>query len=291
MTKRQFPVDDEDKFNKWLVKEYFKHGSVDEVLRKHKFDIPISYAQYQRVLDKWGIVKTAGPNSKLAETLDFLTKLAYENIPFDTLYTRMPSSFRTSAATLYRILSYMKEGVTRRMATGLVVTVAGNKKKILVANDYSQPRTNLGKTFGSISIPISFSRLRDPREAAILRVLQQEVFTNLAIKNQFPDVIPFRPRPFMFLDIADVRVEIFHIQLPKRLIKKGVFSSFKLKNFKFVSAESLKSHKTKKKLRIGVKEAAEGYLKYIELEKRNLVVNPLYYKSHLNYQLSSDVRF
>ena len=289
-TEKKFPQGEEE-FNKWLVSEYFKHGSVDEVLRKHNFDVPISYAQYQRVLDKWGIVKAAGPNSKLTETLDFLTKLAYENIPFDKLYTRMPSSFRTSAATLYRILSYMKEGVTRRMATALVITAAGSGKKILVANDYSRPRLSFGKTYGSISIPVSFSRLRDPREVAILRVLQQEVFTDDAINNKTPDIISLRPRPFMFLDIADVRVEVFHIKLPKKYSKRGSFSSYKLQNYRFINVSSLAKLASKRKLRIGVREAAEGYLKYLELKKRNLSVNPIYYKSSLNYQLSSDVRF
>ena len=281
----------EKAFNKWLVSEYFRHGSVDEALRKHKFDIPISYAQYQRVLDGWGVIKAAGPNSKLTESLDFFTKLAYENIPFDTLYTRMPSSFRTSAATLYRILSYIKEGVTRRMATALVMTVAGGGKKILVANDYSRPRSSFGKTYGSVSIPVSFSRLRDPRETAILRVLQQEVFTDLVIEKKIPDLVPFRPRPFMFLDIADVRVEVFNIRLPKKYSKISNFSSFKLKNYKFINADSLIEKNTKRKLRIGVREAAEGYLKYLELKRRNLTPNPIYYKSQLNYQLSGDMRF
>jgi len=289
-TEKKFPRG-EEKFNKWLISEYFKHGSVDEVLKKHNFDVPISYAQYQRVLDKWGIVKAAGPNSKLTETLDFLTKLAYENIPFDKLYTRMPSSFRTSAATLYRILSYMKEGVTRRMATALVITVAGSDKKILVANDYSRPRLSFGKTYGSISIPVSFSRLRDPREMAILRVLQQEVFTDFAVENKMPDIIPLRPRPFMFLDIADVRVEVFHIKLPKKYSKKNTFSSYKLKNYRFINVSSLAKLASKRKLRIGAREATEGYLKYLELKKRNLSVNPIYYKSQLNYQLSELSRY
>jgi len=282
---KKFPRGEKN-FNKWLVSEYFKHGSVDEVLRIHTYDVPISYAQYQRVLDKWGVVKAAGPNSKLAETMEFLTKLAYENIPFDKLYSKMPSSFRTSAATLYRILSYMKEGVTRRMATALVITVAGSKEKVLVANDYSQQRTNFGKKYGSLSIPVSFSRLRDPREVAILRVLQQEVFTGLAVENKIPDIIPLRPRPFMLLDIADVRVEVFHIKLPKKYSKKNNFSSYKLKNFKFVDANSISKLAEKRKLRIGVRESAEGYLKFLKLKKRKLSTNPLYYKSQLNYRLS-----
>ena len=41
----------EKEFNKYLVREYFMCGSVDEVLRKHSYGLPISYANYQRILD------------------------------------------------------------------------------------------------------------------------------------------------------------------------------------------------------------------------------------------------
>ena len=283
-----FPRGNEKKFNKWLVEEYFKHGSVDEVLKKHRFDIPISYAQYQRVLDKWGIIKTAGPNNKLTETLDFIYNLTEKNIPLEELYKRMPSSFRTSAATMYRILSYMKEGITRRMGTALVITSRVNERKILVGKDVSTPRIELGKPYGSISIPMGFSRKRDPREMAILRVFQQEVFMKKAVDKKIPKVIPPLPKPFMFLDIADVRVEIFHIRLPKKLSNTKSFSSHKMKNYKFVNIDSVVGKK-KLNLRIGVSEAVQGYQKYLKLRKRNLSFNPLQYKSNLNYYLAQSV--
>ena len=204
---------DEKKFNEFLVSEYLKYGSVDEVLRINRYGLPISSAAYHRLLDKKGIIKAAGPNSKMAEILGFLTKFAEENIPIDKLYKKMPLSFMTSLATLYRIVSYVKEGITRRIATGLIITAGNNKDRILVADDVSTPRLTLGKPFGAISIPMGFSRKRDPREDAILRILQQEVFSNFAIKGKIPDLIPPRPKPFMFLDIADVRVEVFHLSL------------------------------------------------------------------------------
>lgn len=275
----------EKKFNEFLVSEYLKYGTVEEVYKRNDHNIPISYAQFQRVLDKWGIIKAAGPNSKLTEILGFLTKLAEENIPLEVLYRKMPPSFRTSAATMYRILGYVKEGITRRIATGLIITPSNNKKKILVANDVSTPRVELGKPYGAVSIPMGFSRKRDPREDAILRLLQQEVFTQKAIKQNIPDIIPARPKPFMFLDIADVRVEIFHLKLPKKMSEIRNFSSYKLQNFKFIDTNKVVRSK-RRIFRIGVIEAVRGYERYLEIKKRNLPINPLQYKSRLNYYLS-----
>jgi len=281
-----FPLG-EKKFNEWLVREYFMYGSVDEVLRKHFYSLPISYANYQRILNKWGIVKTAGPNSGINEVVDFLTKLVEKNVPFEYLYKKMPPSFKTSAATIYRILSYIKEGVTRRIATGLILTPFSSKTKILVGEDVSKPRVELGKPFGSISIPMGFSRKVDTREDAILRVLQQEVFSEYAIKGKMPEVIPVRPKPFMFLDIADVRVEIFHIRLPQKISSIGLYSSYKLTGFKYLDIENAgKIEKERLNFRVGVFEAIAGFRKYQGLLDRNLAFNPLQFKSSLNYFLA-----
>ncbi|MBN1169260.1 hypothetical protein JXA63_05210 [Candidatus Woesebacteria bacterium] len=282
----------ESEFNEFLVGQYLRYGSVDEVLKKNNFDIPISYANYHRILDKWGIIKAAGPNSKLNESLDFLYQLAQTNIPFDSLYTKMPSSFKTSAATLYRVLSYIKEGITRRVGTGLIITPHDNETKVLLGSDRSTPRDKYGKTYGALTIPIGFSRIRDLRKDAILRVLQQEVFAENAIEQKMPDIIPESAKPFMFLDIADVRVEVFHIVLPKRLSNAKCFSSFKLYDHRFMSLETILRGDTKtRKYRAGIISGAMGYKKYLELKKRNLTSNPLYIKSRLNYQLSSNLQF
>lgn len=276
---------DEKRFNEFLIAEYLKYGSVDEVLRINQFGLPISHAHFHRLLTKCGIIKAAGPNSKMAEILGFMTRLTEEKIPLEALYKKMPPSFKTSAATMYRIASYVKEGITRRIATGLIITPGNNKSTILVGDDVSTPRLTLGKPYGSTSIPMGFSRKRDPREDAILRILQQEVFTKCAIKNDMPNLIPVRPKPFMFLDIADVRVEIFHIKLAKRLSRKSSFSSYKLQNFRFLEKEKIIKGDGKK-FRLGVVEAAKGYTKYLEIKKRNLEFNPLQYKSSLNYYLA-----
>jgi hypothetical protein len=309
-------------FNKFLVREYLRYGSVDEVVKRHNHDIPISYANHHRILDKWGIVKAAGPNSKLNESLEFLYHLTETNIPFERLYSKMPTSFKTSAVTLYRVLSYIKEGITRRVGTGLIITPYNSQHKVLVGQDKSTPRVELGKPFGAISIPIGFSRKRDSREDAILRILQQEVFTKKAIEREMPDVIPAKPKPFiqtsrrprtfssrtngsseqtfrrklgvlyprlfMYLDIADVRVEVFHMKLPKKLSDPKCFSSFKLQNHKFMSINTILKVDTRtRKFRAGVVAGISGYKKYLELQKRNLDTNPLYIRSKLNYQLST----
>ncbi|MBU0569346.1 hypothetical protein KKB40_01015, partial [Patescibacteria group bacterium] len=279
----------EQKFNENLVREYLKHGSVDEVLRVNHYSFPISYAGYQRVLDRWGIIKAAGPNSRLNEALEFLTHLAEEKIPFETLYRKMPPSFRTSTATLYRILSLIKEGITRRVGTGLVFSHYRDDKKILIGEDISTPRIELGKPYGSLSIPSGFSRKRDPREMAILRVLQQEVFENFAVEKNMPDIIPVRPKPFMFLDVADVRIEIFHIKLPKKYSVPKHFSSYKLRNFQFIRVDKIISGSmAKQNYRVGARATALGYQKYLELKGRKIVTNPLVYKSELNYQLADN---
>jgi hypothetical protein len=282
---RKFPAKEED-FNRWLVEEYFKYGSVDEVFRKHKFDIPISYAQFQRILDKWGIVKTAGPNSKLTEAIEFLTHLGKENIPFETLYKKMPPSFQTSASTLYRILGYVKEGITRRAGTALIITPYNNDEKILLARDLSAPRIELGKRYGALSIPMGYSRKRDTRKTNIVRILQQEVFVKKVIKKEFPtEVLPEFPQPFMFLDIADIRVAVCHIQLSKELSSVRNFSSYKLKDFKFYKADEILRNKNLN-LRAGVVGAMKGYLRYLKLVERNLTVNPLQNISDLNTELA-----
>jgi hypothetical protein len=281
-----YPTKSEEEFTKFLVKEYFKHGSVDEVFRKYKYDLPISYANYQRILDKKGVVKAVGPNNKLTEAVDFFTHLAKDNIPFEQLYKRMPPSFQTSASSLYRMLLYIKEGVTRRTGVALVVTPFDNNEKVLVAEDVSTPRIEIGKLFRSLSLPMGFARKRDSRRTNVLRILQQEVFTDKVIESVFPNsFITENIEPFMYLDIADVRVAVYHLQLTKDLSEHKNFKSYKLKNYKFLSTSQILS--SEDRFRIGVKDAVKGYKKHLKYLKRNLKVNPLQYKSILNKELAT----
>lgn len=289
MSKRKSSEDQERKFNENLVEHYLKYGSVDEVLRKNRFSIPISYAGFQRVLDKWGVIKAAGPNGKLSEIVDFMAHLAKDNIAIEDLYKKMPPSFRTSAATLYRVLGYIKEGLTRRIGTALVLTPYDSRERILIGKDISTPRIELGKPYGSLSLPMGYSSKADSRHDKILRVLQQEVFVNEAIKNALPlEIVPDDPTPFMYLDIADVRVAIFTIQLPKKFSSRNVFSSFKLKDFMFMSVDEMIHSKSENNyFRVGVREAVIGYKKYLDLMNKKLVTNPFQIRSKINKELAT----
>lgn len=285
MSPNKFPKGEEN-FNRWLVDEYFKHGTVDEVFRENKYSLPVSYANYQRILDKWGVVKKGGPDNKLTEALEFLSHLANDTVSVEKLYKKMPPSFQTSVSTLHRILSYVKDGITRRVGCALIITPYNENKKILIGRDISTPRIELGKPYGSYSLPMGYSRKRDSRKVSITRILQQEVFTGKVVDKSFPiSVIKEEPTPFLYLDIADVRVSVYHIQLEKELSQIKCFSSYKLKDFKFVAVDEILKDKNIN-LRVGVRESVMGYLKYLNLLKRNLMANPLQAQSVLNKELA-----
>lgn len=288
VSERTFPVGNEVKFNKFLIKEYFKHGTVEEVVRAHKFDLPISNASYHRLLDSWGVVKTAGPNSRLSEILDFMVRMVEEKVPLERMYKKMPVSFRPSAVTLYRILAYIKEGVTRRVGTAVIVTIKGDDTKVLVARDVSVPRVELGKNHGKLTIPMGFSKINEIRRISVKRLFQQEIFTKDTISNKFPKkIIPKDLKPFLFLDIADVRVEVFHIRLPKKFVNPKLFSSYKLEKYKFVDKDKLLKSRPDT-YRVGVVDAVDCYNKYLDFAKRNIKTNPLQRKAKLNYVLAEE---
>jgi len=289
---KPFPIKNEVEFNKFLVREYLKYASVDEVFRIHKYSLPVSYANYQRILDKWGIVKAAGPNSKFSEMVNFLAKMVKEEIPLEKLYKKTPHSFRTSVVTLYRILSYVREGITRRVGTALVITPESEENLILIAKDMSTPRLDFGKPYGSFTIPMGFSSKVDTRNDAVLRVLQQEVFTNETIEKEFPSsVIPKKLEPFMYLDVLDVRVAIYHLVLPKKYSSISGFSSFKLQDFKFVKLDRILNKKESLNYRFGLENALLGYKTCLDFKRRKLSFNPLQAKSELNRELVVTVDF
>jgi hypothetical protein len=277
----------EEEFNKFLVREYFKYGSVEEALRRNNYNIPVSYANYQKILNKCGVIKAAGPNNKLTEAILFCEHFVRDNINVDGLYKKMPLSFQTSAKTLYRIVSYMKEGITRRVGTALVISPFDEPKKILVAADISIPRIELGKAYGSFSLPMGYSRKRDGRKINIERILQNEVFTSMVIEGNFPDrLVPDRIEPFMYLDIADVRVSAYSIILPKELSDPKRLFSYKLNRFRYLNMKDLLMGRFKDELRAGVLDIVKGYDRYLKLVGRNLVINPLQEQSFLNKELA-----
>lgn len=272
-------------FEKNLTREYFKHGSVEKALRKNNYDLPISEASYHRLLNKWGVIKAAGPNSPFAEVISFVSRYAEEGTTFKRAYRAMPLTFQTSAKSLYRVLSYVKRGLTRRVATILVICPHGEKGKTLIAEDISAPRVDLGKPYGAITFPMGFSRKRDSNKVNIKRLLQQEVFSNDTIEQVFPDeVIPKNPKPFMYIDIADVRASVYLIELSQKYSKTKCFSSFKLRNYKFVNNSVLEKIASKKAVRDGVVQIFSVY-RELQGSKYSIAITPLVRKSQVNSSL------
>ena len=268
-------ADNQTDFEKILVNEYFKYGSINRVFSAHHFDLPISFAGYTRVLSKYGVIKSAGPNSNLSESLHILSQIASYKIPLERIYHALtPKTIQVSINTLHRVLHYTRLGLTRRQGTALVITQKGNPDFFLTGHDLTLRDSALGQK-GDISLPMSHSKLDENSIDSITRVLQQEVFTDLVLKQVFPfKVVPTHPKPIMFINIADIRVAVYHLELDQ----KYPFSSFKLKNIRFRDLSDISSVS----VRPGVKEILT---KYLELsDSTNYSLTPEL-KSDLNTSL------
>lgn len=253
-----------EQFNQFIVAEYLKYGSVDGVFQQNNYDLPISYPGVHRLIKKWGIIKSAGPNSILSEGITFLTLLSQDKVPLESLYKRLPPSFKTSMGTMHRLLHNIKEGVARRVGTALVITPHNNPHTVLIGEDISTPRLELGKPFGSITLPMGYSKVDEDPGDSILRVLQQEVFTQMVIDRNLPlNLIPTKPQPFMYVDVADIRVAVYNLLLSVNLSEKSAFSSFKVRNHKFMEISEILNHKSNILIRAGVREIIRGYKKYL----------------------------
>jgi hypothetical protein len=197
----------------------------------------------------------------------------------------MPPSFKTSMGTLHRILTYVREGTIRRVGTALVISPAGNPNLVLVGNDVATPRLYVGKPYGTVSLPMGYARRTESRERSLLRVLQQEVFTEEAIAQTLPAAqIVGKSRPFMFLDIADVRVSVYHLTLPNWLSEAGSFSSFKLKQHRYLHFRELIAGGYN--FRSGIREIGVGYKRFLEEKKRDFIEYPVWERALLNVELA-----
>lgn len=277
----------EREFNRKIIADYLALGSVDAVFKKYNWDLPISYAGFHRLLKKWGVVKSAGPNTKFSETVAFLDMLSADKLPLEKLYKKTPPSFSTSAQTLYRVVSNVKRGLVRRVGTALVITLPENTNNVLIGRDISAPRLDFGKPYGSCSLPMGFSKKNESRQTSIRRVLQREVFSQRTIDQNFPEeVIPHNPSPFMHLLIADVAVAVYHLQIPNETLE--TVSSQVLDELQLMSVdEVLQQSKNSIYFRSGVGEIVNAYSREVvqnanspvpvlEISEVNSALNPAY---------------
>ncbi len=240
-------------FEQFLVSEYFRIGSINKVFQEHKYDLPISFAGFDRVLSKFGVVKSAGPNSKLSESLYILSLLANYKIPLEKVYHRhAPKTIQVSTNTLHRMLHYIRLGLTRRQGVALIISPSGHPEKVLIGNDLSLSKSSLGSK-GDLSVPMGHSKIGEPIRDSIARVMQNEVFTDNVISQNFPwQVIPKHIKPLACVNVADISVSVYRLELPANL---RVFSSFKLSKLKFLDINNLPNTS----FRPGVKDALTYY--------------------------------
>ena len=253
-------------FEKLLITEYFKCGSIDKVFKRFSYDLPISFAGYDRVLNKYSVVKSAGPNSKLSESLYVLSLLANYKIPLEKVYhLYAPKSFKVSTNTLHRILHYTRMGLTRRQGAALIISPQNNPDKILLGNDLSLDGHLLGKK-GDMSLPMGHSKTNESIKDTVTRILQNEVFTNNVIENKFPwNIIPEHIKPVMIINLADIQVSVYRLFLPKKI---NLFSSYKLSDIKYYDVNNLPNVD----FRPGILEALKHYPNLNQEKARKKIV-------------------
>ena len=232
----------ETEFEKFLITEYLKFGSIDKVFKLHNYNLPISFASFHRLLNKYKIVKSAGPNSKLSESLHFLSLLNTYKLPLERVYHRFtPNSIQVSTNTLHRILHNIRLGVTKRVGIALLISNSESPNQFLLGQDDSLLNSKLGEK-GDWSLPMGYTRQQDSFAKGIKRVLQQEVFVRETIENKFPkNIIPKDPQPIFCINIADIKVFVFKLELTKNY----TFSSFKLKKHLYFYPSEVQKLKTR----------------------------------------------
>lgn len=274
-------IPSEIEFYKPLVARYLRYGSVDQVFSSLCHNTGVSYPHFHRILKEWGIVKSSGPQSHLAEAVYFLTALTKEKLPLESLYKTMPASLQISAVTLHRILSYVKRGLTRRHGTALIVSPQSNPDLVLIGKDVGTPRLELGKTYGALSLPMTYSKGGESARDSILRVIQQEVAATLTLNRELPgNIISDNPIVLLTIDIADVRVKTYQVTLPDNLISR--IDSFKLKDLQFVPLSQVAENNEENHFRAGVPEIAKAY---INSRIQNHLSAP-HFDCHLNQTLA-----
>ena len=90
----------------------------------------------------------------------------------------------------------------------------------------------------------------------------------------------------MYLDIADVRVAVYSLAMPKNSSSLKCFSSFKLENYKYGDVYDVTNNlNSKVNMRTGIVDMAQGYKDHIENPVRNSYI-PIY-DSSLNVSLTA----
>ncbi len=263
MIERSIPREHENKLEKDFISSYLAGESVESLVMR----FPYSEAHGYRLLDKWGVIKSAGRSqSPFGKAVYFLTKLVETKLPLEQLYYRhMPPSIKEaiSRSTLHRIARHARQGLTRTKGTALIATLENDPTQILVGQDISIPNPRVGKFFGALSYPMTYSVAGEAPQTAITRVLQQEVLSSSVLNRSFNlGLVNFDVQPMMNIIIADVDVSVYHIAIPTKLVDS--LASSKLAHLRFAPVTEVATlPAVDSKVRAGVREIALGYLDYL----------------------------
>ncbi len=240
----------------WYIAQYLKYGSVEEVYKAHRWDILIPIASYHRLIARAGIVKSSGRREvSLSEMLYFFAQKALEpSIGIETLYyQKMPPNFQTSLSTLHRIYKGIVERKPTRVAAALFIHPHDNPGQILLGEENITAR-RFGRTRGDLSVPMCFAQESEAASQSVLRVLQQEVLSPMAIGQNIQPLHSIEP--FAYFDILDVRVSMYELTLPESVM----LGSYKLANLHFEDASQI--FHQERAFRSGVVQMIEAYQEY-----------------------------
>lgn len=241
--------------DEWFASLYLQYGSAERVLQ-HCYragdPLPISLASFHRLINKKGIIKSVGRrNTHLGEALYFFAHKASEPaLPLAKIYREyMPLEFETSIVSLHRIYNRVKSLEITKTAVALLISPTLSSDRVLVA-DETTSSLRYGRYKGDSSIPMTFSEKDEEAEKSILRVLQQEVFVDKAIAGDLRNM-SFDYHHYMDFDILDVKVRVYKILVDNENLK---FSSFKLRNHRFVNTSDISKGIEGVNFRWGVEE-------------------------------------
>ncbi len=256
-----------DKYSdRWLIANYLKYGSVEAVMCAYDYSIPCSVADYHRRVRKAGIVKGDGrANKSFAQALYvFLEKTLQPSLSLEKIYRSLPLTLRDARmSSIYRIYDSIMKQKTRRAAVGVVISPEGRPGTILVADELRSSSTSAKKS-GETTIPFGFASKKHSFDRSLLRIMQREFSTTLALSGELvvgsemsSKLIPADTRPFLELQLLDVRVSVAHLTLPGELCDLSKCTSFTVNNHRWVPLEDCVNGKVG--LRTGVGEVLASY--------------------------------
>ncbi|MBI3443319.1 hypothetical protein HY008_01480 [Candidatus Woesebacteria bacterium] len=245
-----------------LILRYLASGSIEEANQELPQGKQVTEGVYRKVLQDWGIVEYVGPERQYPEILYLLSELATRKVSLGSIYVRRPLIFEVSFKTFKDVVNRIREGTVLRAATALVLSPENDSKSIVVGEDFSVPREELGKLKGAFTVPECFSRPKEDPRASILRVFQREVFANLAAERKFNLGMVLMDRtPIGYVDVADVRVTCYRGTIPNELM--GELSSPTILRLGTRRLEDILSLRKGRLVRAGLPETITEYQRFL----------------------------